>query len=223
MRTSPSAQDEADSAHLGAIERLRDLLAEAAALVEDTRTTMRLVSVPERPSLAKALRSQAGFAMLGVQVEALIVNRFARKSDASNRELVAAHDAALEWAERHSHGSWVWKSTSSVRPVPKDRSVIGPFGGVAALRTADLDPRADDDGYLLTLALVGDARREARAGRCGDDLVVEFDGLRRWLPLPSVLRRCRAWEARRSDDGLVVAFEPDAALWRPAPDPEQVA
>lgn len=51
----------------------------------------------------------------------------------------------------------------------------------------------------------------------GMDLVVEFDGAYRWLPLPPVLRRCRASHATRTDAGLRVSFVPDVSLWRRDP------
>lgn len=205
------------------VEALRDRVAAAAALVESPQTTMRLVTVPEAASITRTLHAQSMLALLGVQVEAMIVNRCARKSDDVSREQLTRQQAELDRVERSAAGSWVWKSSSTLRPIPKDRSVVGPLGGVVVLRAEDLEPRADEESFLLTVPLVGEAATRATVGRCGDDLVVAFDGAFRWLPLPSVLRRCRALEAVRTDDGLVISFEPDAALWRPAAGPEQAA
>ncbi|MDI1288985.1 MAG: hypothetical protein PSX37_03415 [bacterium] len=70
------------------------------------------------------------------------------------------------------------------------------------------------DDYSLDLALSGSAAASARVGRSGEDLVVEFDGVLRWLPLPPVLLRCTAVEAARTAEGLRVRFTPDPLQWR---------
>jgi len=209
--------------HFDVVSDLRDRLAAVVRLVESSRTTMRLVTVPEEAQVTRTLRAQAAFALLGVQVEAIILNRFARKSEATGRSALTAQEAQLERAEQSSAGSWVWKSTSTLRPIPKDRSVAGPLGGVVVLRIDDLEVVVEDEQYSLVLPLIGDAARTARVGRAGDELVVEFDGLHRWLPLPAVLRRCHAVDATRTGTSLVVSFVPDESLWRKAPEPEQVA
>ncbi len=77
-------------------------------------------------------------------------------------------------------------------------------------------PAAVETGndYLLDLALSSSAAARARVGRLDEDLVVEFDGVHRWLPLPPVLIRCRAADATRTAGGLRVRFTPDPSLWR---------
>ena len=66
----------------------------------------------------------------------------------------------------------------------------------------------------MEVPLAGPARVEARIGRQGDQLVVQFDGVTRWIDLPPVLRRCLSLEAVRTDRGLSVRFAPDPATWR---------
>jgi arsenite-transporting ATPase len=207
MRSPSSADDSVgDGLDFDVIQRLGEQLLRYGRLVESDRTTMRLVTVPEEVAVTSTLAAQAAFALLGVQVEAIIVNRFARKAEEPGRAMLTAQQAQLDRVEQSAAGSWVWKSTSALRPIPKDRSVIGPLGGVSVL-----------------LPLVGDAARTARVGRSGDNLVLEFDGLHRWLPLPAVLRRCRAQDATRTAGGLVLSFVPDESLWRTSPDPQQAA
>jgi arsenite-transporting ATPase len=220
---APADAASAARAAFDVVAEVRDRAGSFADLVESPATTMRLVTVPEPTQVTRTLRAQAGFAMSGVQVEAIIINRFARKADGVGREAIAMQQAQLERAALEAQGSWVWKSTSVLRPLPKDRSATGPFGGVAVLRAAELQPTAGDEAFSLLLPLIGEAVWQARVGRAEDHLVVEFDGSHRWLPLPAVLRRCRTVDATRTADGLLVTFVPDEALWRRRPDPEQAA
>lgn len=93
------------------------------------------------------------------------------------------------------------------------------LGADRVLRVRPLVVRPDavsevGDDYFLDLALSGSAATSARVGRRGADLVVEFDDVRRWLPLPPVLLRCTAVEAARTADGLRVRFTPDPLQWR---------
>ncbi len=97
---------------------------------------------------------------------------------------------------------------------------VGPWPDPVRLTAASLSVLGDaDGGYDLLVPLVGDARREAVVGRCGPDLIVEYAGRQRWLPLPGVLVRCTAEHAVREAPGLRVRFAPDPALW---PQREQV-
>ena len=214
MRRPEEAVDGAQP--LSAFDRLsgiRDTMAQIAALVESDRTTVRLITVPEEFAVSQTLRALSGFAVQGVGVDAVVVNRFARKADATSREQRDEQQSQVERIEAYDPGVRVWKSTSSVRGIPKGRSVLGPLGDPVALR-GDLRPRVEEEGYLLDLPLLGVARIEARVGRVAESLVVEFDGIHRWIRLPSVLLRCRASHATRTPTGVTVAFVPDASLWR---------
>lgn len=213
--TGDDAQD--PSAGFAAVRDLHARIVGAGRLVASERTTMRLVTVPEESAVTATVRDLAVMAMLGVDVDGVIVNRCARKSDGVSSDLLDRQRAQLERVESLAEGAWCWKSTSNVRALPKDRSVLGPLGGVATLRVADLQPIVRDEDYAVLLPLVGAAARGARVGRLGDRLVVEYDGVQRWLDLPGVLRRCRAVVADRTAEGLLVSFVPDAAQWR-APD-----
>jgi arsenite-transporting ATPase len=91
---------------------------------------------------------------------------------------------------------------------------MGPLGRVHVLDAEQITVVAGDEEYMIDLPLVGEARERATVGRLGDDLVVQFAGVHRWLPLPPLLRRCRPTHAVRTPQGLRIAFAPDAALWR---------
>ena len=214
MRRTDEAGDgmQQDSA-FDRLSGVRDTIAQIAALVESDRTTVRLITVPEESAVSQTLRALSGFAVQGVGVDAVVVNRCARKSDPLPREQREDQQAQVDRIEAYDPDVRVWKSTSSVRAIPKGRSVLGPLGDPVALR-GGLRPRVEEEGYLLDLPLVGAARHEARVGRTGDVLVIEFDGIHRWIRLPSVLLRCRATHATRTPQGLTVSCVPDASLWR---------
>ena len=214
-RVADTAGDQQAVPAFDRLAAVRDSVAQMVATMENDRTTLRLVTVPEENAVSQTLRAMSRFALLGIGVDAVVVNRFARKAD--SREQRDAQQVQMDRIEAYDAGVRVWKSTTDVRAIPKGRSVLGPLGDPAALR-GDFRPRVEEEGYLLDLPLTGDARREARVGRAREFLVVEFDGIHRWIRLPSVLLRCRATHATRTPTGVTVAFVPDASLWRTAPD-----
>jgi arsenite-transporting ATPase len=194
---------------------LRSVLHDAVAVLHRD-SVMRLIAAPTEGSVSRVLRSASLMAMLGVDVDGIVLNRVARRADDLPERDQAAQRALMIQLEERAQGPLVWKSTAKPRAVPKGRSVLGPLGASPVLRADGLSVEADDEEYSLVVPLVGDAAREARVGRLGDDLAVAFDGLHRWLALPSVLKRCRAVEATRTPQGLRIAFVPDESLWRAA-------
>ena len=84
---------------------------------------------------------------------------------------------------------------------------------VEAVSEASLCVTAVGDEFALDVRLPEGAISQARAGRQGNDLVIDFTGVRRWLQLPPVLRRCTAVDARRTAVGMSLRFVPDPAQW----------
>ena len=199
------------------VEVMRASLADLTSMLVDPSTTMRLVATPEEHSVDRVLGAVALFSMLGLSVDAVIVNRCARKADGWPKEVLLEQDRQVARLESQSCGAWEWRSTSRIRAVPKDRSALGPFGSTSRLTVATASVRAHDEEYVFDVPLVGAAGQEASVGRLDDDLVVSFDGAYRWLALPPVLRRCQASHATRTDTGLRVSFVPDVSLWRRDP------
>ncbi len=177
-------------------------------------TTMRLVTIPEASAIARTERSAAAFAMLGIAVDGIVVNRFPRKAEGGPKGLVANAEALMAALVERVDGVAVWSSTSKVRPAPKGRSAMGPLGRVSVLDAEQLTVIVGDEEFRLDVPLAGPARQGATIGVQGDHLIVAFDGAMRWLELPPVLRRCIATHADRSTAGLRVAFVPDPASWR---------
>ncbi|MFI0721087.1 ArsA-related P-loop ATPase [Streptomyces sp. NPDC021224] len=74
--------------------------------------------------------------------------------------------------------------------------------------------RLAEDGYLeWSLPLPGAGKDGLDLVRRGDELVVDAEGFRRILPLPSALRRCTVQGAALRDGVLRVRFTPDPGLW----------
>ena len=196
------------------LSRARGELLRLQRMLEHPTTTMRLVTLAQDWAVSRTLHAAAVFPLLGVGVDGIIVNRFPRKADGWPKPDVAAHSAQLERLCEGSDGVEVWRSTGAVRAAPKGRSAMGPLGRVHVLDVDEITVRAGDEEYTLDLPLVGEALAQAAVGRLGDDLVVRFGDVHRWLPLPPLLRRCRATSAVRTPHGLRVGFVPDASLWR---------
>jgi arsenite-transporting ATPase len=205
------------------------------ALADRSRTTVRLVTTPERVVTAETRRTLTALAVQGIRVDGLIANRlvpvFGPKRGAAATWLHTRHDeqravlAELEAA-----------TDVPVRTVP--HLAAEPVGVPALLDLAaqlytDVDPLADTDrpgdGPLLSVSSSGrglDSRYELRIAvplggdadidlaRVGDELALTVDGRRRLISLPAVLRRCEVTGADVDTAGVVVHFRPDPGLWR---------
>ena len=172
---------------------------------------------PRHRHRRRTARAVAVFSLLGVAVDGVVLNRFPRKSEEWPKDVRADARAAEQLMSDLADDVPVWTSTSAIRPVPKDRSAMGPLGRVRVLDAEQLTVQVDDEAFALVLPLAGPAHAEAVVGRHGDRLVVAFDGSLRWLDLPPVLRRCRATHADRVPEGLRLSFVPSPGLWsRPA-------
>jgi arsenite-transporting ATPase len=184
-------------------------------------TSVRLVARPKPDSADAVLRTGGVLAMLGIQLEGVIVNRFPRRRDDAPSAVRRQAREALAVLQEGLPGIPVWRSTSRLRPVPKGHAaadIIPATGSGPTLRDRDLAAIRDGvvegaDEYLLTVPLVPVVRDEARVGVQGDHLVVAFDGVHAFAALPPVLRRCIPREARRGPDGLVIRWSPDQDVW----------
>ena len=210
---SRSDEKVAGSAFSMLSETIDDVSASADLIASDA-TVVRLVAEARGHSLDHALRAAATLAMLGADVDGIIVNRCARKSDNVPGSVLREQRELLAAAQHLADGPLVWKATDRVRAVPKGRSAMGPLGRSRVLRADSMTVEQAEDGFVLHVPLAELAVSGAEIGRYEDALVVAFDGATRWLDLPSVLRRCRAVDAQRTSGGLRVEFVPDPSQWR---------
>ena len=209
MLRTPSGDDGA----FPALSTLRLQALTLGRLLHRESTTLRLVMPPEPDAVPRIRQAIGEFAVLGVGVEAVIVNRYPRSGDGWPTAVVGAARRALEDATAAADGLPVWKSTSRLRPAPKGRSALGPFGRVAVLDAEQLTVRIADESVELDLPMPAAAREHARVGVWDDALVVDLPRLRRWIDLPPVLTRCRPIVATRTASGITIRFRPDEGRW----------
>jgi arsenite-transporting ATPase len=209
---------------LEALHRLAGELADVRAVLTDPATSVRLVLTPDTVVLAEARRSYTALSLHGYVVDAAVVNRLVPPGDDPWRTARAAREGqVLREAAEAFAGMPLLRSPHTLdEPVGPDA-----LAEVAAAVYADDDPMVaatgrpglrvdrDGDGFVLVLRLPLARREELDLARRGDDLVVEIDGTRRMLHLPSALRRCRVRGASLREGELRVRFEPDPELWRP--------
>ncbi len=208
--TAPSG----DPAVFDAVAAARREIVRMRQALEHPATSLRLVTQPTTESVERTVTALAVFALLGVAVDGVVVNRFPRKADGWPKEAMDAAEQALAAMAARADGVAVWKSTSRVRAVPKEHSVLGPLDRVQVLDAEQLTVHLGEDEYHLDLPLATAARAGAAVGVQEHRLVVAFDGAMRWIDLPPVLRRCQPVQASRTPTGLSVTFVPDPATWR---------
>ena len=215
-------------AHLGTIRAMLDGLADPQfdRVVVDCGSSIQARQLVETPSILLRLLDSA-------LTPRLAMWRFPGEADPDPTVFEALSDARnelLRMEKALTGGESVMRIVASVEDEQACQDAASRFGvlGVASevwlggTRLAQVPRLAIDasavvetgDDYLLDLALSGTAAARARVGRRGEDLVVELDGVHRWLPLPPVLIRCRAADATRIEGGLRVRFTPDPSRWR---------
>lgn len=189
------------------LSRARTDVRRLATMLAHPRTSLRVVTTPERAGAVPPFVADA--AVLGLLVDGVIVTGAARRKDdgalaAQHRTLMADLAAALVPVT-------VWRAGRSLRAAPRGLSVTASLPA-APVVAADVDVRTSEDGFQARVPLA-EPTGDIRVGRRGDDLVLSTDRVVRWLPLPAVLTRCRVNRVRRDDDGLLLEFSPDPALW----------
>jgi len=202
-----------DTAVFDAVASARHEIVRMRQALEHPATSLRLVTSPTTASVERTVTALSVFALLGVAVDGVVVNRFPRKVDGWPKEAMEAADRALDLMVERAEAVAVWKSTSRVRAVPKERSVLGPLDRVQVLDAEQLTVHLGEGDYHLDLPLGSAARAGAAIGVQEHRLVVAFDGAMRWIDLPPMLRRCEPVRATRTTTGLQVTFVPDPATW----------
>ena len=223
-----------------ALSRLAERLDRLRAMLTDHDTTsVRLVLTPERVVVAEVRRTLTALALLGIRVDALVVNRLVPAphpraqgpSAAWLRARRAEQDAVLGQL-RADAGALPVHTVGHRAAEPVGLVALGELGAELGVGPDDGGGRAAGDGRAGGLLSV---RRTAGSGRAldsefellvslpaaspvelarvGDELAITVDGRRRLLSLPSVLRRCMVVGAEQHAGGLTVRFHPDPDVW----------
>ncbi|NUS12167.1 MAG: ArsA family ATPase, partial [Streptomyces sp.] len=197
-------------------------LAAVQAVIDDPGTCVTVVVEPGAQG-AEALRTaRTGLALYGLGPAAVAVNRLlpAGGSDAFLAGLAAAQQDRLKAFAAACAADGV-----PLRELPHlgreaglpEEALAVPFGERrphAANEPWSVADRLADEGHLVwSLPLPGAGKDGLDLVRRGDELVVDAEGFRRIMPLPSALRRCTVQGAALRDGVLRVRFTPDPGLW----------
>jgi arsenite-transporting ATPase len=203
-----------------AAERADRELAAVQAVVEDPGTAVAVVVEPGARAEEALRTARTGLALHGHRLAAVVANRLLPTGSAdpflaglSGSQQQHLKALAADCAE---DGVPLLELPHLGRP-PQTPAELPLPAPEAAPRTAEpwtvTDHLADEGHYLWTLPLPGADREGLDLVRRGDELVVDANGFRRILPLPSALRRCTVAGAALRNATLHVRFTPDPAVW----------
>lgn len=217
---------------VAAVTEVRDLLA------DPTRTTARLVTLAERLAVAESARVRSAAALLGLRLDAVLVNKVLAPVPPP-ADPAAAHPA-VRWylglrAEQLTALDELRRAMPEIPVLVVEHRGAEPVGADALaglsvpLDEAPMlgDNPAEGPGpevrresgsgmrsvYTLRMRLPVVDPATLRLGRVEDELIVGADGVRRRVPLAPVLRRCTVEGAELADGHLVIRFRPDPQEW----------
>ncbi|GAB3302543.1 TRC40/GET3/ArsA family transport-energizing ATPase [Epidermidibacterium keratini] len=201
----------------------------AALLADQGQTSVRLVTTPEHASVAEARRTFTSLELYGYAVDEVVVNRLV-PSDGDDPWRLAWARSQREQLEavRGSFTEQTVRSAAYRSSEPTGVEALGElgeelYGDDDALAPAAAHPAwevdrspADVPGgeeFHLLLRTAFAERGDIELARSADDLVVTVGGRRRYVSLPSALRRCTVSGATFEDRRLRISFSPDPRLW----------
>jgi arsenite-transporting ATPase len=209
----------------------------SSLLTDETRVGAQLVLTAERVVAAEAVRTLGSLALMGVRVQALLVNQVLLQDISYEYHKLPEHPAFDWYAERIAEQQAVLRELSAiigdVQMVLVPHLAGEPIGPKALGELLDgarwhegapppgpLRPRVDRESgaglqavYRLRLELPQIDAGELTLGRVDDDLIIGAGGLRRRVRLASVLRRCIVTDAQLKGSELTVRFRPNPEVW----------
>jgi arsenite-transporting ATPase len=216
-----------------AVTEVRDLLA------DHQRTGARLITAAEQVAVAESERVRSAAALLGLRLDAVVVNKVLPPTDPAESDHPAVHWYLNRRGEQLDVIARLRRDLPGIPLVIAQHSGPEPVGltSLAALSYAvDTDPVLRDNPaevrassgdpvvrlesgtglhslYTLRMHLPVVDPATLRLGRVEDDLIVGADGIRRRVRLGPVLRRCTVDGAELDSGSLVVRFRPDPEAW----------
>ncbi|WP_031523834.1 ArsA family ATPase [Streptomyces sp. NRRL F-5123] len=202
-------------------------LAAVQAVIDAPGTSVTVVVEPSGHGAEVLRTARTGLALHGLGPASVAVNRLlpASAADPFTAGLAAAqHDRLKSFTEACAADG------TPLHELPHLGREAGLPEEALAVPLADIRPykaalgskgepwsvldRLGEDGYLeWSLPLPGAGKDGLDLVRRGDELVVDAEGFRRIMPLPSALRRCTVQGAALRDGVLRVRFTPDPGLW----------
>lgn len=207
-----------------------------ALLTDHARTGVRLITAADRLAVAETKRVRSAAALLGLRMDALVVNRVLPEVPAAEP---SDHPAVAWYRQRYREQramlTELHRTAAAVPVVVIEDIGTEPVGtpSLTALahNSAQTDPETPrpapserpvvrlesgkglESVYALRLPLPVADPATIQLGRAGDDLIVGADGMRRRLHLAPVLQRCLVAGAHFDEAELVVRFRPDPGVW----------
>jgi arsenite/tail-anchored protein-transporting ATPase len=196
------------------------------AVLRSPDASVRLVLTPEAASLAEARRALTALTLQGLAVDGVLVNRVVPappRQSGWQASKVRSQRLVLDGVRESFVGLPVACTADRVDD-PVGPAALADLGrdllgsGTEALAAGPDRPRSArvervGPDFLLVLELPLVPGRDVDLSRHGDRLLVAAAGTRRFVPLPSVLRRCTVVGARVRSGALHVRFMPDPAHW----------
>ena len=237
-RLSTGADNARTAAVIGLVERISAGTEQLGSLLTDgERVGARLVMTAERVVAAEAVRTLGSLALMGVQVDELLVNQVLVQDDSFEYRNLPEHPAFDWYAERISEQQAVLDELGAkignVQLVLVPHLSGEPIGPKALSELLDSARRRDgspppgplrpvvdresgsglESIYRLRLELPQVDSTALTLGRVDDDLIVGAGGMRRRVRLASVLRRCTVMDAQLKGSELTVRFRPNPEVW----------
>lgn len=237
-RLSTAADDARSAALVALLERIDAGTDRLSTLLTDgSKVSAHLVMTAERVVAAEAVRTLGSLALMGVQVEELIVNQILVQDDSYEYRNLPEHPAFDWYTERISEQQAVLEqldgTIGDVQMVLIPHLAGEPIGPKALGELLDsarrrggapppgpLRPVVDLESgtgleavYRMRLELPQVDPAALTLGRVDDDLIIGAGGLRRRVRLASVLRRCIVMDAQLRGSELTVRFRPNPEVW----------
>jgi arsenite-transporting ATPase len=235
-RLSAGLSDAPSAAMVAMIETMATATDKLVALLTD-RVCAHLVLTAERVVAAEAVRTLAALTLMGIPVAELIVNQVLVQDDSFEYTHLPAHPA-FDWyteriVEQRSVLADLDAAIGDVRLALVPHLAGEPIGpkaledllAAARLRGGAPPPapprpivdRESGSGldavYRLRIELPQVDAGSLTLGRVDDDLIIGSGGMRRRVPLASVLRRCIVIGAALRGSELTVRFRPNPEVW----------
>jgi arsenite/tail-anchored protein-transporting ATPase len=237
-RLSTGTDSARTAAVVGLVERISAGTEQLGSLLTDgERVGARLVMTAERVVAAEAVRTLGSLALMGVQVDELLVNQVLVQDDSFEYRNLPEHPAFDWYAERISEQQAVLDELGAkigdVQLVLVPHLSGEPIGPKALSELLDSARRRDgspppgpprpvvdresgsglESIYRLRLELPQVDSTALTLGRVDDDLIIGAGGMRRRVRLASVLRRCTVTDAQLKGSELTVRFRPNPEVW----------
>ncbi len=217
LRRADGAMPIPDDEVFDTVEQVHADLAAVHDLLQDpARTSVRLITNPERLAIAEAMRTATSLSLFGYAIDAVI----------ANRTLPAEVDDPYlrGWKARHAEHLETLRSAFGELPVfeapllPDEPIGVAALARLAAAAYGDrdvtevlhtnppLEMSREGDEQVLRLALPFASSDDLDIHRRGDELHLKVAGVRRTIALPASLRAADVVAAKLRDGALTVRF-----------------